>query len=166
MSTIPRQTSRLHIPRLVRKHTWPRSKFRFLEHVLYIRNFIAISNILYLCPCHHYLIAITRLPTILSSKGLHPYERVLRRVLWHSSFLGLCAIYAAFSVDTVSPKTYSGTDRADIQDVWVHPVRFANMRSLLDFHEPTMRLPLGSPELPPPPGLPDTDCTAIHMPYV
>lgn len=50
--------------------------------------------------------------------------------------------------------------------VWLYPIRFSNMWSLLDFHESTLRLSVRSPQLSISPNLSDFDRTALHLSYV
>jgi hypothetical protein len=54
----------------------------------------------------------------------------------------------------------------DIQYVWLHVVRLPNLRSLMDLHEPAMRLSLGSSQLPLSTNLPDPYRTTVQLPYL
>lgn len=55
------------------------------------------------------------------------------------------------------------TSPINLQNVRLYPLRFSDMRTLLDLDVPTLWLPLRSPELSKPTNLSDLDCTSIHL---
>ena len=50
-----------------------------------------------------------------------------------------------------------------VQDVWLHFVRLAHMRSLLDLYVSALRLPLRSTQLSKQTDLPDSDCASVYL---